>query len=67
MLAVQHHELEQQIETSGAYASPQEMTDSDASLDNSEDEFYDCDVNDSAGKLTVMSALELIMECNSYR
>lgn len=46
VLAVEHHELEQQIETNGGYPpSPDNMA--DHSSDESDDEFYDCDVADS--------------------
>ena len=51
VLAVQHHELEQQIETSGGYSiSPPTLDEegmmSSASIGSSDDEFYECDVSD---------------------
>lgn len=57
MLAIQHYELEQQIETSGGYSiSPptlgEEDTMSCASIGSSDDEFYECDVSDK-GELSL--------------
>ena len=46
VLAVRHHELEQHIETGGT--DPSLLTDN--SMEESDDEFYDCDVTDSIGK-----------------
>lgn len=48
MLAVQHYELEQQIETSGAYtvSSVEDIDAMSSSVHSSDDEFYECDVNE---------------------
>ena len=49
---MQHHELEQQIETTGGYGPSGDN--SDSSMDESDDEFYDCDFTDSAGERSVL-------------
>lgn len=48
VLAVQHYELEQQIETSGAYtvSSVEDIDAMSSSVHSSDDEFYECDVNE---------------------